>query len=270
MIEILRNKSLATRFQILIEIAANQPNLQQRDIALRLGVTSQAISEYIRELVRDGWLESDGRSRYKITKEGVNWVLKTFRELRDYSSFAGRAINSITVCTAMADVDISVGQPVGLEMKYGILVASANLESRARGVAVSAAVRGEDVGISKIEGIVDLVIEKISVLRIPNVQRGGSRYTDLARLRAEISRKEDVLLGAIGIEALTALRKLDIEPRYLYGVAEAAIEAARSSLPFLVVCTEDETSTLLTRLTGAGVDYELLDLSQGQAETLAG
>ena len=33
MVEILRNKNLATRFQILVEIARSGPNIQQRDIA---------------------------------------------------------------------------------------------------------------------------------------------------------------------------------------------------------------------------------------------
>ena len=49
MVEILRNKNLATRFQILVEIARSGPNIQQRDIAGKLGVTPQAISEYIKQ-----------------------------------------------------------------------------------------------------------------------------------------------------------------------------------------------------------------------------
>ncbi len=45
MAEVLRNKNLLTKFQILVELAANQPNIQQRDIARRLNITPQAITE---------------------------------------------------------------------------------------------------------------------------------------------------------------------------------------------------------------------------------
>lgn len=261
MVQILRNKKLATKFQILVEIAANQPNLQQRDIARKLDVTSQAISEYIKDLVKDGWLTSDGRSRYRVTNEGTNWVLKTFRDLREYSAFVARAINNITVCTAVADQDLSQGQAVGLEMKDGLLYATEETRKQAKGIAVGPAKKGEDVGVSDIEGIVDLVIGKITILRIPGIQRGGSRTVDLAKLRKEVTGRAGPL-GVIGIEAMSSLRRIGVEPAYLYGVAEATIEAARSGLSFLVVCAEDDTPHLLARLREANLDYELLDIRE--------
>ena len=259
MVQLLRNKNLATKFQILVEIAANQPNLQQKEIARRLDVTSQAISEYIRDLVKDGWLLSEGRSRYRITQEGMNWVLQTYRDLRDYSAFVGRAITNITICTAVAHDDLSEGQAVGLEMKDGLLFTTGNTNRGATGIAVAAAKKGDDVGISNIEGIVDLVMGKITVLRVPGIQKGGSANVALVKLKEETTRKKEPI-GAIGIEAITALRRLDIEPNYLYGVAEAAVEAARSGLTFLVVCTEEDTPKLLARLQEANLDYEILDL----------
>jgi len=259
MVQLLRNKNLATKFQILVEIAANQPNLQQKEIARRLDVTSQAISEYIRDLVKDGWLLSEGRSRYRITQEGMNWVLQTYRDLRDYSAFVGRAITNITICTAVAHDDLSEGQAVGLEMKDGLLFTTGNTDRGATGIAVAAAKKGDDVGISNIEGIVDLVMGKITVLRVPGIQKGGSANVDLVKLKEETTRKKEPI-GAIGIEAITALRRLDIEPNYLYGVAEASVEAARSGLTFLVVCTEEDTPKLLARLKEANLDYEILDL----------
>jgi len=259
MVQILRNKNLATKFQILVEVAANQPNLQQKEIASKLDVTSQAISEYIKELVKDGWLLSEGRSRYRITQEGMNWVLQTYRDMRDYSAFVGRAITNITVCTAVAHDDLSEGQAVGLEMKEGLLFTTGDMGRGATGIAVAAAKKGDDVGISNIEGIVDLVMGEITILRVPGIQKGGSAKVDLVKLKQETTRKKEPI-GAIGIEAIAALRRLGIEPGYLYGVAEAAVEAARSGLPFLIVCTEDDAPKLLARLKEANLDYQLLDL----------
>jgi len=49
LISILRNKRDVSRLQILAEIAEHQPAVRQQEIADKLGVTPQAISEYIRE-----------------------------------------------------------------------------------------------------------------------------------------------------------------------------------------------------------------------------
>ena len=259
MAQILRNKKLATKFQVLVEIAANQPNIQQRHIAQRLGVTSQAVSEYIKELIKDNWLTSDGRSRYRITREGMNWVLKSFRELRVYSTFVEKALTNITVCSAVAGCDLSQGQVVGLEMKEGLLFATDASGKAATGVAVSNARKGEDVGISNVEGIVPLEIGEVTILRVPDIQRGGSQNVDIARLKKELN--HEVLVGTIGIEALIALRRIGIEPDYLYGVTEAAIEAAHSGLSFCILCSDDEVPSLLKRLEEKNLSYKLSGLS---------
>ncbi|MGB2855833.1 MAG: winged helix-turn-helix transcriptional regulator, partial [Dehalococcoidia bacterium] len=48
MTQLLRSINLATKFQILVEVAANQPDIQQRDIAERLDLSPQAVSDYVR------------------------------------------------------------------------------------------------------------------------------------------------------------------------------------------------------------------------------
>jgi putative transcriptional regulator len=67
------------------------------------------------------------------------------------------------------------------------------------------------------------------------------------------------LIGAVGIEAIVALRQLGTTPDYLYGVPQAAIEAARSGLPFVIVCTGSESPALLQRLTEENLKYTLID-----------
>ena len=133
MVQVLRNKNLATKFQILVEIVANQPNIQQRDIAQRLNVTPQAVSEYIKGLIKEGLLTSQGRSRYKVTTDGVNWVLRALRELRDYTSLVAKAVANISISAAVAECNLSQGQTVGLRMKDGLLYATGMAGDGARG-----------------------------------------------------------------------------------------------------------------------------------------
>lgn len=258
MVRVLQDKSLSTKFRILVELAEGQPSIQQKDIASRLGVTPQAISQYIEKLIEDGWVVSDGRSKYRVTREGVNWILTILRELESYSALAERVVTNLTICTAVADCDLSQGQTVGLEMKSGLLLATRVVGKGAKGVAVSDAKKGEDVGISNVEGIVELQTGKITILKVPGIQKGGSKRVDLAKLKEEIGKA--LLLGAAGIEALMALKRIDVTPQYFYGVKESTVEAARSGLSPVVVCVEEDVPGLVQRLTEDNLSYELLDL----------
>ena len=257
MMDILHSKNLATKFQILVEIAANQPEVQQRSIAKKLGISPQAVSDSIRELLNDGWLASDGRSRYRVTREGVDWIVKELREWQGYSDNVRKAISSISVCAAVADCPLSKGQRVGLVMKDGLLYATADTSTEATGIASSNAKTSEDIGITNIEGIVSLEIGKVTVLRLPGIQRGGSRQADLDKLKKAVV--DRALVGAVGVEALTALRKMGIEPACLYGVREAVVEAARSGLSPVVVCVDNDTSDLIRMLEDKNIDYEIID-----------
>jgi putative transcriptional regulator len=259
MVEILQNKNSASRFQILVEIAAHGPGIHQKTIAAKLGFTPQAISDYIHQLLEEGLVFSTGRSTYKVSVKGINWMIKMLRELHDYVSLVQQAVTNITTCAAIAEGDIKQGQRVGLKMKDGLLFASSEVGSGARGIALSSVSRGEDVDVSNIEGLVELTRGKVTILQVPSIQKGGSRQVDSKRLQAQVHDSRQV--GAIGIEALIALRRADIEPRYIYGVTEAAIEAAHCGLSFIVVCTDDAISGLIKRLQDENLNYELVDLS---------
>ncbi len=249
---------MATRFQILVEIAANQPYIQQKDIARRIGITSQAVSDYISKLEKDRWISSDGRSRYRVTKEGVNWVLKSLRELQQYSSNAERVLTNINTWAAIADVDIKKGKTVGLVMRNGLLYAVVRSGNGAHGIATHSAREGEDVGITDIEGIVELEPGKIKILEIPDIQDGGTRNLNDDRLKRQLTHAG--LIGAIGTESIVALKKANKEANYIYGVTEAAVESARSGFEFTMICTSSASLPLQQKLSEENIPYKIIDL----------
>ena len=259
MVEILRNKSLATRLQILVAIADSGPSVQQQEIAKKLAITPQAVSDYVAQLIKDGLLTADGRSRYKVTDEGVNWIVRMLRELRSYTSSVEKIITNISVCTAIAEVELSKGETVGLKMKGGLLYATPRVTSGARGVTTSDARPSEDVGVTNIDGIVKFKLGTVIILSVPGVSKGGSRNVDLTRLRQEIKGKPFV--GALGIEALVTLKQLKVD-FHSYGVREAVIEAAHCGLQPVVACTEDEISGLIKRLEEADISYRIADMTR--------
>ncbi len=259
MAQILQSKNLATRFQILVEIAANQPTVHQKSIAAKLGVTPQAISEYMTKLEQDGWVISEGRSRYRVTQEGINWVLLMLREMSAYSDYVQQAITNVTVCAAVADSDLTAGQKIRLQMKAGVLAAVANSKTGAIGTVVFDAQKGDDVGISGVEGIVNFKKGQITILKVPDIQGGGSAKVDIKRLKREIGKQQ--MVGTIGIEALVAVQHAGIEPRYTCGVTEASIEATLTGQSFMIVCSQDSIPNLITRLRDENMNYQMVDLS---------
>ena len=262
MTSVLQSKRESSRFRILVEIAAHQPNLRQKEVAERLGVTPQAISEYIKELVADGLVTTDGRMRYSITKEGVEWLLESAAELKRYARVVMEEIIShVSVWTAIAEVDLAEGERVSLEMREGLLYANKKEGIEASGVVIAAAVRGEDVGVSDLRGLISLDEGKVILCKVPRVQNGGSRKVDLAALTFQLSRAR--MVGCLGIEALAALHKVGREPDIIFGAKEFAVEAAYHGIGSVIVSVDEQIPGLLTRLESEGLKYELIDLTSG-------
>lgn len=262
MANVLQSKRDSSRFQILVEIAAHQPNLRQKEVAESLGVTPQAISEYIKELIAEGLVATDGRMRYRITKEGVEWLLESAAELKRYARVVMEEIIShVSVWSALADEEIEEGERVSLEMRNGLLYASRLREGiDASGVAISSAHVGEDVGVSDLKGLISLEEGKITVCKVPRVQLGGSRKVNLEMLAKVVSNK-DIKVGVLGLEALVSLRKVGREPEIIFGSKEAAIEGAYHGLSCVVISVDEQIPGLLNRLENEGLKYELLDLT---------
>ncbi|MDH5365230.1 MAG: Crp/Fnr family transcriptional regulator, partial [Dehalococcoidia bacterium] len=191
--------------------------------------------------------------------EGVDWILQMSRQLHSYAWFVSKAVADISTTTAIADSDLSVGQPASLYMKDGLLFASDVISNKgAKGIAVTEAKKGQDVGIRNVEGVIKLEPARVMIGKVPNVQDGGSRNTDFARLKREIN--EARIVGALGTEALVALMQIGVKPDYVHGVREATIEAAYCGLSSLLVCSEDKVSILVQRLKEENLDYEIVDL----------
>jgi len=258
MADVLSDKRSATRFRILVEIADRQPAVSQGEIADAVGVTTQAVSEYIRELTEEGLVEKEGRSRYRITKEGVDWLLRTADDVRRYADRVTEdVLGSVQEDAAIATGDIAQGDTVTLDMREGLLHATPGEGGPATGVATTDAAAGEDVGVTGFEGIIDLAPGSVTVQQVPPVRSGGSGEVDLDELAAKVNRADLVL--AAGVEAVVALRKTDAEPATTFAVGDVAADAASRGLEVVVVATADAVGRVTDPLRDAGATYEVVD-----------
>ena len=255
---ILRSKREVSRLQILVEIAEHQPAVRQQEIAEKMGVTPQAISEYIREMVDEGMVSASGRGNYEVTKSGIEWVLENAESLESYARHIRRdIIQQVSVWTAIAAENLKTGDEVGVFMKDGFLYAG-KAPLAATGSAIAGAKAGEDVGIAKLNGIIDHREGVVHVCKVPRIQHGGSKKVHRARMLEVISGVG--MVAAVGLEAYIALNAAGRKPDMFFGAREGVIEAAFHGIDCAIVIVDEEFTDFLKRLESVSLHYVIHDL----------
>jgi len=268
MVDVLATKRAATRFRILVEIAERQPAVSQGEIADAVGVTSQAVSEYTRELVEDGLVEKEGRSRYRVTTEGVDWTLQAAADVRRFADHVTEdVLGSVQEDAAIATAPIAEGDTVSLSMRDGLQHAtpvspeaaadgpSAGDDPAATGVATTDADEGAVVGVTGFEGVIDLDPGEVHVLQVPSIRSGRPGDARLAEI--ETACVEADLVVAAGVEAVGALRTVGVEPATHFAAGEVAADAASRGLGVVVVAMADGVGRVTDALRDTGVSYEV-------------
>ncbi|MGZ7206430.1 MAG: DUF7839 domain-containing protein [Halobacteriota archaeon] len=256
-------KGKSTKMQVLVEVAALQPKIRQKEIADRVGVTPQAVSEYLKELVTDGSVKFDRRGQYEVTKAGIELIIEWTNELNNYIRYVTEDIvGKVTVWTAIAEEDVGSGTKVGLRMRDGILHAfhSNSKASRAYGTTIGDARKGDDVGVEHLSGIIPMDRVHVTIAVVPRVQRGGSSAVNLEALKQVAANKP---VAVLGLEALVSVKKVGIAPLIQYAAAEGVIEAAFRGLSTVIVAVDEAVPPLIAELLSRDISYESVDLSAG-------
>ncbi len=258
MADVLESQRSSTRFRVLVEIADRQPAVSQGEIAEAVGITSQAVSEYVQDLAEEGLVRKEGRSRYRVTTEGVDWLLSEASEVRRYLEYVtGDVLGNVREDAAIALDDIDAGETVSLSLVDGLLHADPAATGAATGTATRSAATGEDVGVTEFSGIIDLDPGGVVVLQVPAIGTGGSRTVDSAVLR-EYCEDHDLVVAA-GVEAIAALDQAEITPAIRFAAGEVAADAAGRGVDVAVVATAGLVSRITDPLADAEVPYEIVN-----------
>ena len=260
MTDVLENQRAGTQFRVLVAVAERQPAVSQGDIAAAVGLTTQAVSEHMQELSEQGYLRKDGRSQYRVTKEGVDWLLAQAASLRQFlEHVTGDVLGTVREDAAIAQDEINAGDTVSLSLVDGLLHASPGDHGRATGTATTDADRGTDVGVTDFTGVIDLEPGTVTIVQVPAIANGGSRGVDPDRVVAHCSDADLVL--AAGVEAVVALDQAEVTPQTVFAVADVTTDAAQRGLAVTVVATVGTAARLIDSVTDAGIDYELVELT---------
>lgn len=256
--DVLETKRAATRFRILTAVAERQPAVSQGEIAASVGITAQAVSEYVRDLDDEGLIEKQGRSRYRVTEEGVDWLLRSATDVRRFADHVtDDVLGGVAEDAALATEAIAEGKRVSLSLDDdGLLCATPGDDGPATGIATGDADQGGVVGVTAFEGVIDLDPGTVTIHRVPPVRSdAGDPASDALGAACE----SVDLVAAAGVEAVVALRRIGIEP---VGFAPGAVaaDAAGRGLDCVVVLTSDRIGPVTDALRDAGVAYEVSDV----------
>lgn len=257
---VLQSKRNATRYQILVQIAERQPAVSQREIADAIGVTSQAVSDYLLDLVEQGYAIKHGRGRYEVTKEGVDWLMSQTDALHEFVQHVSEdVIGQVEIETAIATTAISEGETVSLTMQDGVLRALSGDIGNATAVAVTNATADRDVGVTDFDGVVDYDVGTVTIVS-PHVENGGSATVDPTLISDYVDTHE--LVATAGTEALAAVRAASLEPDIRFGTVAAVREAATKGLDVLLLATTDVLSAHTDELRDRNISYEVVDAAE--------
>lgn len=269
---LLRDRTRITRLLILREITA-RPRVPLTEVADRLGVTVQAVSQHVRAMTEAGLVREEGAGR-EPTAAGVQLLQEGFADLKRAVDDAVAALARIDVTAAVAGGAIRDGDPVGLFMENGELVARAGAASGSRGRAVHAARAGEEVAVRDLEGVVDLKPGRITVVELPTAAEGGGRVVPARALRAWI-REQRVAhdrVAATGVGGRILAKRAGLALDVVHAPVEGAFHAAELGLDVLLFAARDEMPNVLARFeernrgTLAPVAVRVLPAPRGERE----
>ena len=247
---ILRDKGKITEMLILLEILKGKKKL--KEIAEEISITVQGVSEYMKLLEKEGYI-SEG----KITPHGWDFLNSCLEELGDFVHQANSILERKKVVEAIAGEDIEKGEQVGLFLEKGYLYAYKK-DSSSRGLAVTSARKGEDLGVKNLRGILDIKFGEIEIYAMPSVEEGGTRAVDKEKIKM-LLKESNKKIGVCGIVAYLSLRdigKVDFE----FSSANAAIEAAYRGISTLLFVSHEMLPYVIKTIADSGVKYRVKNI----------
>jgi len=263
---LLRDFKRNTELLILAEFLKN-PSVKRREIAERLGVTEQAVSQYISDLEEEALLTSP-KGHPKPTRKGVQLLQERFIQLNEEIKGMLRQVQVMDTCVAIAAATIREGEHVGLVMRRGRLEAAPKARSASMGVARSDAKKGEELLVGSLEGVVELELGELLVLQLPSEISGGSRNIDMPLASKAVKDMEagEVAVGDMVGEVVAS--RLGLRPTLIHAPVQATMNALSKGLDVLFLGTHESAEEMiraterLKNQTGYSIFHRVIDIGK--------
>lgn len=245
---VLRDLRAFTKLLILLELKS-QPRIKMHEIAKRLDVTIQAVSEYIKLMIKENLvLKINGE--YKLTQEGVEFLHKNISELKEFLDVKIEDLDIINVCAAIADEDLKKGDKVNLFMSEGIIIArkrqNKKSESKSTGAILYNAKKGDDVAVINLQGIIDYEYGNMMILTLPSTTEGGSRLVSNQKFEKLLSEQKPDKIAIFDLVGYNLLKKVGKKPDIEFHALEASLEAALKGFNVMLLTSTEALSEIVS------------------------
>ena len=257
----LRDLRRNTELLILAEILLS-PSAKQKDIAENLGITVQAVSQYLSSMRREGLIRERSGSTMPSLK-GMQLAQEHFNSLKKEVDGILRKIAVIDSCVAIAGKKIRKGQAVSLVMEDGMLMAFPGKGSPSTGNSLEDADEGDDVLVSQLEGIVDLELGELLIVEAPSEADGGSKVANIERVRAKIDAFSPGLLAAGDAIGAAMLMKASGELFTIHAPIDSSMSALSKGVDVVFSGTRESVDRLLEAVgnlkkeSGYGISWKI-------------
>ncbi|MBE8538690.1 winged helix-turn-helix transcriptional regulator [Geoglobus acetivorans] len=255
--KVLLSRRETVKLLILAELMRN-PECNQRDIAKKLSITPQAVSEHFKELVSEELINVVHKGYYVVTEKGKDWLNRNLFDLHMFTEDLISKIYSSSVL-ALAREGIKEGDTVEYWFEDGFVYVRKS--ETGNGVATGDAEEGEEVLVKPTGAFTPPQKGEVVIFKVPMVERGGSRAADVEHLEKLIKGKRRHVVVAMGLEALVTCRKAGVEPIF-FGAKNVCIEASHHGSGVIAVVTESVMEDLVRTLIEEGISFDIVDGSK--------
>jgi putative transcriptional regulator len=265
--KVLRDLRAFTKLLILLELKS-QPRIKMNEIAKRLDVTIQAVSEYFKIMINEK-LVTKVNGDYKLTPEGVEFLHNNLSELKEFLDKKVEGLDIINVCAAIAGERLSKGDNVKLEMETGILTArkikSGKRKTGSTGVILYDAKKGDDVAVYDLKGIMDHKFGKLTVLSLPTTSEGGTHNVNLQKFKRFLKDNKPDKVAVYDLIGFNILRKIGRNPDIEFSSLPASVEAVQKGFNVLLLTSSESLSDMISQIenvnaqTKNNVQYSVVD-----------
>ena len=237
---------LPRKYMILLEIATgNYHTLDQ--IAEKVGITKQGVHEYMKRMRKEGLMETSG-GEYRVTIKGVEKIFSYLNNLDKYLEEKKEKLNMMEYCAAIAGDELKEGEKVYLFMEGGYLHAYRERKGGATAIAAENAMKGEDVAIKNITGLIELSPGKIHLFSLPPIKDGGSKGVDIKKLKKAMEEIKVDKIGIMDVVGKIALKKMNLKEDFEFCAIHTAIEMAQKGLNVILMGERKEIKYAISKI----------------------